>query len=278
MSVPDNSEAVREHFGTGADRYDARHYGTRYRTYIGDRQKLVARVFRRLDLPPGARVLDVACGPGRFLQTVLDAGLESVGIDSSRDMLRSSRGRLGGGTPLILGSATALPFGSCSFDAVNCSGLIEYLPEPLPMLRELHRVLKPRGRAMVSSTNRMSPAMALAPLINALRRSSGLQRLIRVMRVPVEEASLRDRGFRFTFHTPGHLTALLREAGFGDLEMHYCHLQFLPHPLDRIAPAATTACVAASDHLLGVPVVRALSEGLLAVGRRLGESAHPHSR
>jgi ubiquinone/menaquinone biosynthesis C-methylase UbiE len=268
MSVPDNREAVRQHFGTGADRYDARHYGSRYRTYIGDRQRLVTKVLEGLGLPPGARVLDVACGPGHFLQVAIEHRLEGVGIDSSRDMLRASRGRLGEGARLVLGDAMGLPFRSCSFDAVNCSGLIEYLPEPMPMLREFRRVLKPDGRAMVSSTNRISPAMALSPFINALRRSATLQRLIRALRVPVEEASLRDRGFRFTFHTPGRFTKLLRDAGFEDLEMHYCHLQLLPHPLDRIAPAATTACVTVTDRLLGVRPLRLLAEGLLAVGQR----------
>jgi ubiquinone/menaquinone biosynthesis C-methylase UbiE len=270
MSVPENTEGVRDYFGSGADRYDARHYGSRYRTFIGDRQKLVASVLQGLGLPPAARVLDVACGPGHFLHAAVAAGLDAVGIDSSRDMLRTSKTRLGPDARLVTGDATVLPFDSASFDAVNTSGLIEYLPEPTPMLRELLRVLKPGGHAMVSSTNRISPALVLFPVTDVIKRSATLRRVIKAVRLPVDDVSLSPQHFRFNFHTPGHLRALLQGAGFANLEMHYCHLQLLPHPLDRIVPAATTACVNVTDRLLGVRPLRALAEGLLAVGQRLG--------
>jgi ubiquinone/menaquinone biosynthesis C-methylase UbiE len=268
MASPDNTEAVRELFGSDADRYDARHYRSRYRTYIGDRQKLVTRILASFGLPAGARVVDIACGPGHFLLAARQAGLNVVGIDNSPDMLRTSGTRLGPGAQLARGDATSLPFESGTFDLLNCSGLIEYIPEPGGMLREFRRILKPGGRAMVSSTNRIAPALALLPVMDALKRSTTVRRVIRALRLPVDEASLRDRGFDFTFHTPGKLTALMAEAGFQDLAMHYCHLQLLPHPFDHIMPAVTTACVNLTDWLLGVRPFGALAEGLLAVGQR----------
>ena len=268
MSKPESAEAVRHHFGADANRYDARHYGSKYRTFIGDRQKLVNRVLQELSLPEGARVLDVACGPGHFLHTAVAAGAYAVGLDSSRDMLRTSKVRLGENARLVLGNGMLLPFESSSFDLVNCSGLIEYLPEPMSMLREFQRVLKPAGRAMVSSTNRRSPAVMLSPVVDAARRSRTLRKLIRLLRPSVDDFSLRERRFRMTFHTPTRLVSLLRTAGFEGLEMHYCHLQFFPHPLDHLVPAATTACVNLTDRLLGLRPMRAFAEGLLAVGRR----------
>jgi ubiquinone/menaquinone biosynthesis C-methylase UbiE len=268
MASPGNTKAVRDLFGSDADRYDARHYRSRHRTYIGDRQRLVARMLSSFGLPAGARVLDVACGPGHFLLTAKEAGFNVVGIDSSPDMLRTSGNRLGDGASLTRGDATMLPFESGSFDIVNCSGLIEYIPVPGGMLREFLRVLKPGGRAMVSSTNRIAPALALLPIMDALKRSSIVRRLIRALRLPVDEASLRDRGFDFTFHTSGGLVALMDEAGFEDIGMHYCHLQLLPHPLDHLVPAVTTACVNLTDRLLGVRPFGSLAEGLLAVGQR----------
>jgi len=43
------------------------------------------------------------------------------------------------------------------------------------------------------------------------------------------------------------LTSLVSAAGFERLELHYFHLQLVPHPFDRIAPAAATACVTLTD-------------------------------
>jgi len=268
MSAPEGQDAVRELFGSHADRYDARHYGSRYRTFIGDRQRLVAQVLESLKLPAGARVLDVACGPGHFLHAAVSAGVVAVGVDSSRDMLRTSAARLGAKARLVVGDAVDLPFDSSSFDVLNCSGLIEYFPEPTPMLREFHRVLRPGGTAMISSTNRRSPALALDTLIEAGRRSGMLRRLVRGLGLPLDDVSLQARRFRMTFHTPKGLSDQLSEAGFQDVEMRYCHLQLLPHPLDHVVPAVTTALVRATDRLLSLRPWQALAEGLVAVGRR----------
>jgi ubiquinone/menaquinone biosynthesis C-methylase UbiE len=269
-SASEGQGAVRELFGSNADRYDARHYGSTYRTFIGDRQQLVTRVLRSQQLQPGARLLDVACGPGHFLQAAASMGADVVGIDSSVDMLRTSASRVGPGIPLVRGDGMALPFASSSFDLVNCSGLIEYIPEPMPLLREFLRVLRPGGTALVSSTNRRSPALALDSVIEASRRSGAVRRMVRGLGLPVDDVSLRARDFRMTFHTPAGLSTQMAEAGFEGLEMHYCHLQLFPHPLDHMVPAITTACVRATDRLLSFRPLRAMAEGLLAVGHRPG--------
>ena len=271
MTPSDHGRAVRELFGSDAGAYDARQYGVRYRTFIADRQKLVSQVFRSLALPAGASVLDVACGPGHFLLEATTLGFAPVGIDSSGDMLRTAGTRVGAGARLVRGDAAALPFASGRFDAVNCSGLIEYIPEPTPLLRELLRVLKPGCHALVSSTNRLSPALVLEPLVDAVRKSPIARAVVRGLRLPFDEMSLRERRFRLTFHTPGRLTALLSGAGFESPEVRYYHLQLLPHPFDRLAPGAATACVAVTDRLLSVRPWRLFAEGLLGVARRPGE-------
>lgn len=268
MSSPEGLDAVRELFGSDADRYDARHYGTGHRTFIGDRQRLLSDVLASLGLPPGAAVLDVACGPGHFLHAAVTAGAEATGLDRSRDMLRTSAARLGARARLIEGDAYSLPFGDGTFDLVNCSGLIEYLPEPVPMLREFRRVLKSGGRAMVSSTNRRSPALLLEPLVGVVRRSGVLRRLAKAARLSADEVSLRERRFDMHFHTPGRLAALMAEGGFAQPELHYCHLQFFPHPIDRLLPRLTTACVNLTDRVLGVAPLRAFAEGLVVVGQQ----------
>jgi len=268
MNLSDQGPAVRELFGADADAYDARQYGVGHRTLIADRQRLVSKVLGSLSLPAGARLLDVACGPGHLLAEATSLGLVVAGIDSSAAMLQTARTRCPPSACLVRGDALILPFKSGAFDVVTCSGLIEYVQEPSPLLQEILRVLKPGHRALVASTNRLSPALMLAPLGNVLRRSAVMKRALRILRLPFDEMSLRERRFRFTFHTPRGLTSLLRAAGFDTLTTHFFHLQLVPHPFDRLIPTAGTACVALTDHLLFLPPVCFLAEGLLAVARR----------
>ena len=268
MSVPRPSHSVQELFGSSADRYDQRHYGSRYRTFIGDRQQLLNSVLASMPLSRSVRVLDVACGPGRFLDAAIAGGATTTGIDRSQDMLRTSAKRLGTRSRLVLGDATSLPFDSCSFDLVNCSGLIEYFSDPTVLLREIYRVLSPGGSAMVSSTNRRSPALSLQFLIHGIRKSRFLHSLLKKSGAMVDQVSLRERNFRMTFHTPAELETILATTGFEDVRMHFFHLQLVPHPFDRIAPGLTTACVKMTDRLLPKSPMRRLSEGMVAIGTR----------
>jgi hypothetical protein len=121
---------------------------------------------------------------------------------------------------------------------------------------------------MISSTNKRSPAVSLSPIVDAVRKSKALRSIVRKLRPQIEEIALRERRFRMTFHTPKQFSDLLGAAGFGGIEMHYCHLQLLPHPLDRVVPAVSTAFVALTDRFLAVRPLRAFAEGLLAVGSR----------
>ena len=264
MTQTDQESGVRELFGSGGEAYDARQYGARYRTCIADRQKLVSKVFRDLAQPTGARVLDVACGPGYFLVESISLGYRAVGMDNSPSMLQTSRAKVDDRAQLVMADAFSMPFKTGTFDVVNSSGLIEYLPQPIPFIREMRRVLKPGSHALISCTNRLSPALLLAPIIAAVRGSSTTARAVRALNLPFDEMALKRRRFRFTFHTPGHFVSMLSEAGFQHVKLHYYHLQLLPHPLDRIAPAAATGFVALTDRALSVPGMRVFAEGLLA--------------
>ena len=267
MNSSDHNRGVEEVFSHDADRYEGRQYKSGHRTLIADRHRLVAGLLPDLKLPAGSSILDVACGPGYFLLEAVKLGLAPFGIDSSPDMLRSARSRLGGGAGLVRGDAGLLPFASSRFDAVNCSGLLEYLPDPLPTLREIGRVLKPNQRAMIASTNRLSPALVLEPVIDATRRSSFARGVLRRLPLPFDEDSFKERRFRLTFHTPRKLSSMMTAAGFETPTLHYYHLQLVPHPFERFLPGLASACVAITDKLLH-SAPRVFAEGLLAIAKK----------
>nr|WP_172834073.1 class I SAM-dependent methyltransferase [Nitrospira japonica] len=52
--------------------------------------------------------------------------------------------------PDVQTDASRLPFLTESFDAIICSELLEHVPEPLPVLREVHRTLRPHGVLLMS--------------------------------------------------------------------------------------------------------------------------------
>jgi SAM-dependent methyltransferase len=112
-----------------------------------------------LDLSPGDRVLDVACGPGNFTRefaAVTGPDGLVVGLDASGTMLdRAVQERNPAGVAYVRGDASALPFRDGAFDAVCCFAALYLIERPFRTIAEIARVLAPGGRvALLSSVNR----------------------------------------------------------------------------------------------------------------------------
>ena len=118
---------------------------------------LVRRLVRGMST---GHALEHGCGFGRVAVLLRDMGWRVDGIDFAMRGLVSAR-RLG--TPVVCGDVRALPVRSGTYDCAVSVGTVEHLREgPGQALRELKRVLRPGGRAMVS-----------VPLENLLRRARG---------------------------------------------------------------------------------------------------------
>lgn len=90
------------------------------------------------ELPDGALVLDA--GAGRCQYRELFAGQRYIGVDFTRGETTWDYSQLD-----VVGVLEHLPFRAASFDAAICTQVLEHVPEPLGVLRELLRVLKPGG-------------------------------------------------------------------------------------------------------------------------------------
>ncbi len=100
--------------------------------------------FTSLDLKSGERVLDLATGVGAMASRLLRAfpGIELVGVDLSAAQLAAARTNHPA-LSVLRGDGTRLPFADATFERVHCSWLLEHVPSPVAVLREVRRVLKP---------------------------------------------------------------------------------------------------------------------------------------
>ena len=109
------------------------------------------RAARTTGLKPGGSALDVACGSGKL--TAALAGIAGphgrvVGLDFSPHMLEIAR-HDHPGLEFLEGDALNLPFDDSGFDASTIAFGLRNLSDPVGGLREMVRVVKPGGRAVV---------------------------------------------------------------------------------------------------------------------------------
>jgi SAM-dependent methyltransferase len=98
----------------------------------------------RAGIGPGTRLLDIGCGAGGALLVARQAGAEVAGLDASAAMVEEARQRLPGAR-IETGEMEELPFADASFDAVTAFNALQFAADPVNVLREARRVLRPAG-------------------------------------------------------------------------------------------------------------------------------------
>ena len=169
-------------------------------------------------LSPTTRVIDVACGPGTVALMVAPRVRSVDALDFSSAMVglleKEIRSRNIANIKPIVGDGQALPYADRSFDAAfSMFGLI-FFPDRAKGFSELHRTLKPGGRALVTSWGPVPRSPLMQVMMEAIQAitpeaTSAPNRAISALEDPdnlrseMEKAGFRDVSVRpITKHTP----------------------------------------------------------------------------
>src|SRR5512142_300305 len=126
-------------------------------------------------LTPGARVLEVAPGPGYLAIELARAGHRVTGLDISRSFVAiatENAARAGVQAVFERGNASAMPFDAGAFDLVVCMAAFKNFADPLGALDEFHRVLRPGGTAAVLDLRKEASLAAIAREVEGMGLSA----------------------------------------------------------------------------------------------------------
>jgi ubiquinone/menaquinone biosynthesis C-methylase UbiE len=220
-----------------ADTKDIRRFFVEHdRAYFDD-------VFRGVDQEtvffwpmPGDRVLDVRCGIGFWVSQFEKRGNADAitGFDLSSTSIGIARQRTSS-VEYVEGNCEALPFEDASFDFVNCQGVVHHTPDTQAALNEIHRVLRPGGRASISVyyenlALRAAPTM-LGPIRLVARlflRNLGRSRDFTRIRSKDDIVRIFDGADNpiGKCYSQYEFKQMLKRAGFGMLEFRFFFFPF----------------------------------------------------
>jgi ubiquinone/menaquinone biosynthesis C-methylase UbiE len=109
--------------------------------------QIVERFLPEFQLDPNDTILDIGCGPGVFMESIMRLGYKNcTGVTLSKQDLQACRRK---GLVAIKASMTDLPVKDHSIDFIWCRHALEHSPYPLFTLFEFNRVLKPKGQVFI---------------------------------------------------------------------------------------------------------------------------------
>lgn len=164
----------------------------------------------------GARVLELGAGAAQCARWLAARGARPVALDVSHRQLQHAL-RIGAGdVGLVQADAGVLPFADGCFDLVCSSyGAIPFVADPLAVLREVHRVLRPGGRLVFSLTHPIRWALPDEPGPEGLSVSASY-----FDRTPYVEQDEQGRAVYVEHHrTLGDRVRDLTAAGFSLLDL-----------------------------------------------------------
>lgn len=206
-------------------------WGVTYRDFL-------ARFLAVAAVAVGEKVLDVATGTA-FLPSQLAASVGPMGrifgLDITPAMLVHAAARLESEgwterTPLVCGSALAMPLADASFDVALCALGTHHMNVPA-LISEMRRVVRPNGRIVLADVcaNPFWRSLAGKALLRVLIIGYGLS--LRSVRAQAEIEAFDN------VRTPQEWHILLAEYGFADIDSQTIRSRFPWYPSGLIASA-----------------------------------------
>jgi SAM-dependent methyltransferase len=173
--------------------------------------RFVPKLFAHTSVGPDTKVLDIAAGTGAVSLAAARVGAAVIATDFSPNMVERLRDRvategLANVTVEVMdGQALDLPDGG--FDLVTCNFGVIFFPDPSAGFREMHRVLRPQGVAVLTTWGPPARTELAALLGSAVKEV-----------VPDFEFPAPLPG-QLPFADPEAVSDALRDAGFGTVEV-----------------------------------------------------------
>jgi ubiquinone/menaquinone biosynthesis C-methylase UbiE len=194
--------------GIGMEGPIARWYATTTRKDLREFKELARRMSETL--PEGARVLEVAPGPGYFAIELAKLGRHHVtGLDISKTFVEiagKNAANEGVHVDFQRGDAARMPFGEASFDLIVCRAAFKNFSDPVTALKEMRRVLAPGGNAVIIDLRKDAPKDAIDAYIDSM----GVSKLNAMFMKWTFRSMLLKRAY-----TKAQFERFISESGFG---------------------------------------------------------------
>jgi len=190
----------------------AKWYANLTRNALDDFRALARQVAEQL--PLHADVLEVAPGPGYFAIELAKLGAYRItGLDISQTFVEIANRNAAQANVQVdfrHGNASGMPFKSDSFDFLLCRAAFKNFGAPLGALREMHRVLKPGGRALIVDLRKDASNASVSQAVDE-------------MRLGAVNTFLTKGAFRFMLlkraYTKSDFEQMLSQTGFAKVEI-----------------------------------------------------------
>jgi SAM-dependent methyltransferase len=204
-------------------------------SYLENRGPILARYryaegLLRRHRPGKGRLLEVGCAHGFFLEEMARRGWDVRGVEIASQAVRQARRR---GLKVFRGDLFAARFAPSSFDAVLLGDVLEHVPDPVLLLREIRRILRPGGVLVVKCPRFLNSwgfraVLLLACLLRPL--PLGRIRLLGLMKIPWHRQA-PGRPYHLYEFNKATMGMALERSGFEVAEMrsHVIRITFVEH-------------------------------------------------
>ena len=185
-------------------------------------RKFLAQIAKLLGQPPEQiRLLDVGCSSGAFLGTAVTLGFRAEGVEPAPKAAAAAQAA---GLNVRLGLLQEAGYTDGQFDAVTLFEVIEHLQQPLELLQECRRILRPGSILLIGTGNAASWSME-------------------AMGVRWEYLHIAKHGGHISFFNPGSIASIGQRSGFNVAAVHTSGVRFFEKgdcaaPVYRIAKLA----------------------------------------